>query len=396
MDDFDFSGKRVLVRVDFNSAIINGRIELSERIIAHSKTVKELISKGARIVLLAHQGRPGEHDFTHLNQHAVLLSKALKRKVRFVDDIIGGKAIQSIKRLKRGEVLLLDNVRMLPEEMLNLKPEKHAKSMLVKKLTPLFDIFVSDAFSASHRSHASIVGFALTLPSCAGRVMEKETNALKEFNQIKHPSVYVLSGAKPDDVLNLANYALRNKMADKILAAGFFGLLCLIARGYRLGGEDSFFEKLGYLKLVPKIKSLIKRYDKKILTPRDFAILGNGKRREIELQDLPVSGQLYDIGKETIKEYCEVIKNAEMVFVKGTPGYYEEKEFSLGTETMLKAIEKSGAFSLVGGGHALSAINHFKINKNKISHISLGGGVLMKYLSGEKLPAVEVLKQHQP
>ncbi|GAF99347.1 unnamed protein product, partial [marine sediment metagenome] len=172
LDDFSFKNKRVLVRVDLNSPVVNKKIKLSERLTEHSKTLKELSGKKAKVVVLAHQGRPNEEDFLSLEQHAKLLNKYVK--IKFVNDTLGKKAINAIKNLRSGEILLLENIRFLKEEF---KPSKENK--IVKTLEHLFDIFVNDAFSVSHRSQTSIVGFK-NLEKCAGRVMGQELKSLEK------------------------------------------------------------------------------------------------------------------------------------------------------------------------------------------------------------------------
>ncbi|MCS7106249.1 MAG: phosphoglycerate kinase, partial [Candidatus Aenigmarchaeota archaeon] len=234
LDDVQVANKTVLLRVDINVPydVEKKQIQDSERIREHAKTIKELADKKAKVVILAHQGRKGDPDFIHLDQHAKLLSKYVGKEVQFVDDIIGEKAISKIKGLKPGEILLLDNVRFLDEETEEKSSKDHAKSNLVKKLSKLADIFVNDAFSASHRSHASIVGFTEVLPSYAGRIMEKE---LKSEERALNPlgmNVFVLGGAKPDDCLNIMDYIFKNKPGsiEKVLTCGTVGEIFLAAK----------------------------------------------------------------------------------------------------------------------------------------------------------------------
>lgn len=383
IDDFDFEGKRVLLRVDLNSVVVNGKVKISDRIIEHAKTIKELIEKKARVVVLAHQGRPGDKDFISLKQHAKLLNKYVK--IKFVDDIIGDKAIIAIKNLKNGEALLLDNVRFLKEELDYKKGNK-----FVERLKPLFDIFVSDAFSVTHRKQTSVVGFAEVLPNCLGRTLEKEINAVQNMELSKKPCVYVIGGEKPDDYMSLITYALRNDKVDRILACGLFGQLCLIAKGYNLGGQNKYLEKKGLLGVVSEIRKLL-RYNK-IETPVDMAVNYKGERKDLDLNEFPVKEEIFDIGAKTAKKYGEIIKGAKTILMKGTCGYAQDKRFSQGTRAVLKAIERSDAFSLIGGGHSSTAVKELRINKSRISYISLSGGALIGYLSGEKLPGLEVLR----
>jgi len=218
IDDFDVEGKTVLFRADINSVVIDGRVQMKERIDENAKTIRELSEKKAKVVILAHQGRAGRYDFLPLEQHAQLLRNFVDLK--YIDDIIGPAAREAIKNLDAGEVLLLDNVRMLAEETLDETPEEHAKSVFVRKLSPLADIYINDAFSVAHRSHASVVGFPKVLDAGIGRLMERELSALaRAVHQIERPVVYVLGGAKPEEVFDIIDFALERGV-DSILTTG--------------------------------------------------------------------------------------------------------------------------------------------------------------------------------
>ncbi len=397
MDDFNFKGKVVLVRVDFNSAIDpeTKRILDDTRIRAHGETtIKELSEKGAKTVVLAHQGRPGEPDFISLNQHAEILGKILGKPVKYVDDVYGEKAQKAIKNLKNGEILVLGNVRTCPNEMDKKTPEEHAKSEFIQKLAPLADIFVNDAFSAAHRAHASIVGFTAVLPSAAGRIMERELKALGKVSEApEKPCVYILGGAKADDSLKISDYVLTNKIADHILTGGVIGHLFLAAKGVDLGKPNmGFLEKQGVLGLVPGIQDLMKKFPGKILVPVDLAVEVAGKRKEIVVSELPTDYPIYDVGKETVKKYSEIIGNAKSIVVSGPVGVFENKEFLFGTKKIFGAVASSKGFSLVGGGHTIAAVKEFGL-ADKVGYISTAGGALIEFLMGEKLPGVVALEK---
>jgi phosphoglycerate kinase len=396
LDEAKVANKTVLLRVDINVPYDEEKkqIQDSERIREHAKTIKELAEKGAKVVILAHQGRKGDPDFIHLDQHAKLLSNYVGKEVQFVDDIIGEKAIKKIKALKPGEILLLDNVRFLDEETEEKNSKQHAKSKLVQKLSKLADIFVNDAFSASHRSHASIVGFIEVLPSYAGRIMERELKSEEKALDPLGINVFVLGGAKPDDCLNIMDYMFKNRPGsiEKVLTCGTVGEIFLAAKGYDLGKETKeFFVKKGFDKLIEQAKILLEKYELEIELPIDVAFEENGMRKEISVKDLPVEKLLQDIGSETAKKYSEIIKSARTVVVKGPAGVYEKQGFELGTKLILEAIANSKAFSLIGGGDTLVAMEKLGIDKNKFSYISLGGGALITALSGKEMPGVEAL-----
>lgn len=397
MDDFKFKGKVALVRVDFNSPVDpQTKLLLDDtRIRAHGETtIKELAQKGAKVVILAHQGRPEEPDFIPLKQHAEILGKILGKPVKHVDDVFREKAEKAIKGLKNGEILVLENVRTYPNEQKKGTPEDHAKTDFVQKLAPLADVFVSDAFAAAHRAHASIVGFTAVLPSVAGRIMERELQALRRVSEApEKPCVYVLGGAKADDSLKISKYVLEKGTADHILVGGVVGHLFLAAKGLNLGRPNmAFLEKENLMGLVPGIKALIEAYPDKFGVPVDLAVDIKGKRGEIKTRELPTDHPIYDIGKETIRGYAKIIGGAKSLVVSGPLGVYEREEFRLGTKRVFEAIASSKAFSLAGGGHTIAALGEFGLTE-KISYVSTAGGALIEFLMGEKLPGVAALEK---
>ena len=396
LDDVALKGKVVLVRVDFNSPVDPDTKKLLDdtRIRAHGETtIKELVQKGAKVVILAHQGRPGEPDFISLKQHAERLSEVLGRPVEYVDDLYGETAQNAIKGLKNGEVIVLKNTRTYPEERKSKTPEEHAQSEFIKSLAPLADLFVNDAFSAAHRAHASVVGFSAVLPSVAGRIMERELKALSRvLEKPEKPCVFILGGAKADDSLEISRYVLKNGIADYVLTGGITGHLFLVATGVDLGKPNmEFLEKQKVLDLVPGIQELMKTYPGKVKTPVDVAVEVEGKRQEVSVGSLPTEHPIFDIGTETIKEYGEVIKAAKSIVVSGPPGVYEKEEFLKGTKGLLEAVAESDGFSLVGGGHTVAAVHELGL-ADKMSYISTAGGALIEFLMGKTLPAVAALE----
>ena len=397
LDDFNVKDKVVLVRVDFNSPVDpqTKKILDDTRIRAHGEsTIRELSEKGAKVVILAHQGRPGEPDFIPLEQHAQILGGILGKPVKFVDDVYGEKAKKAIRELKSGEILVLDNVRKFPGERKKASPEEHAKSELVANLAPLADLFVNDAFAAAHRSHASIVGFTAVLPSAAGRIMERELNALSRvLENPEKPCIYILGGAKADDSLKISKYVLDNDIADHVLTAGVTGHLFLAAKGYDLGKPNmDLLKKNELLDLIPGIKELMEKYPGKIETPIDLAIEVDGERKEITLNDLPTNYPIYDIGTKTIEKYKEIIMKAKSIVFSGPPGVFEKDEFRKGTEELFKAIASSKAFSLIGGGHSVAAVKSLGL-ADKMGYISTAGGALIEFLMGRRLPGVAALEE---
>jgi phosphoglycerate kinase len=390
MDDFDVAGKTVLFRADINSVVINGKVQMKERIVENAKTIRELSDKKARVVILAHQGRTGGDDFLPLEQHAQLLSKIVD--LTYIDDIIGPAARAAIKNLDDGEVLLLDNVRMLAEETLLRSPEQHAKSFFVRRLAPLADIYINDAFSVAHRSHASVVGFPKVLDAGVGRLMENELNALERaVHRIERPCVYVLGGVKPEEVFDIIEFALDSREVDYILTAGGIGNIFMYANGMIPMKVDKRL-----LESVSRAKRIQERAGNKIKYPWDLAIELEGKREEIPVEQVKPNQPIYDIGQRTIEKYSEIIRNARTVIMKGPAGFYEKEGFAKGTREIFKAISNSDAFSLLGGGHTSAAISDVGIDKREMTqaHVSLAGGAFLRYLLGDQLPGIEVLKRH--
>jgi phosphoglycerate kinase len=397
LDDVEVKDKVVLVRVDFNSAVDPKTQKILEdaRIRAHAETtIKELAEKGAKVVILAHQGRKGDPDFIPLKQHAEILGKILGKPVKYVDDLYGEKAKDAIKKLKSGEILVLENVRTFAGETKEGTPEERAKTELVKNLAPLADLFVNDAFAAAHRAHASIIGFTAVLPSVAGRIMERELKSLsKVLENPEKPCVFIFGGAKADDSLEISGYVLDKKIADYVLTGGVVGQVFLAAKGVDLGKPNmDLLQKKELTNLLPGIKELMKKYQDKIKTPEDIAVDVNGKRKEISVNELPTSYSMFDIGAKTVQIYAKIIRNAKSIVISGPMGVFENKEFSFGTRKVLEEIANSKAFSLAGGGHTISAIEEFGLTK-KISYISTAGGALIEFLMGKKLPGVTALEK---
>ena len=392
IDDFDIDDATILVRVDLNSPMDpDGNILDDMRIRSHLVTLKDL--ENSKVVLLAHQSRPGKNDFTTMRAHALRMSAYLGREVRYVDDIFGSHARSTISSMKKGNVILLENVRFYSEEMLKRTASEHAQTHMVQQLSPLFDIFLNDAFAVSHRAQLSILGFTETLPSGAGRVMEKEIISLdRGVKEGGSPCIFVLGGAKVDDSLKVAENVLSNSNADRVLLTGIVGNVMLAASGVDIGKINmDFIESQGYLDLIEQGKGLIEKYDGKIGLPVDVALNDNGTRIEVPVNelsknDLPVN----DIGLETIVAFTKEIKNAKTVVLNGPAGVSEIDEFALGTHEIIRSAAKS-EFSIIGGGHISAEVINMGL-ENQFSHLSTGGGACIDYLAGEKLPGIEALK----
>lgn len=391
LDDLDVSGKTVLVRVDVNSPIdlVTGEILDDTRIRECSPTLEELARKKAKVVVLAHQGRPGRKDFAPLERHARLFEKILGRHVKYVRDIFGQVAQDAIRSLKEGEIVLLENVRFHPEELEERPAQEQARTNLVLELSKLADAYVNDAFATAHRSQPSLVGFCLTLPSVAGRLMERELRGLAPALQI-HPCVYVLGGVKADSI-DTAESVLNKGIADFVLTGGLTCLVFLAASGKKLG-EPNFelLEERGLEAEIGRTSRLLGAHGDKIKMPLDVVIDVRGQPKTISVEELPTEFVISDIGTKTVEDYSTLIAEAKTVVARGSPGVFERAGFERGTFGVLKAMADSKAFTIIGGGHMVAATKAAGI-KDRIGHISTGGGASIRLLAGERLPAVEAL-----
>jgi phosphoglycerate kinase len=390
LDDVDVASKRVLVRVDINSPMKPGTDEIMDdsRFVAILDTLKGLGK--SKVAVLSHQGRPGEADFTSMQPHALILKKYLGNRVKFIEDVIGPAAIDAVHKLKNGDVLLLDNARLLSEEVMEGTPELFAKTQLVKRLAPLFDLFVNDAYPAAHRAQASMVGFPEVLTAVAGRSMERELKALnKALYEPDRPSIVVLGGAKVPDKLKILGSMLERGKVDKVLLSGLMGIVFLEASGINLG-EGSRGNLKDFEALKKQAKSLLDKYKSIIMLPKDVALSVDQKRVEVRVDRIPNNAVIMDVGEATIKEYVDQISRAKTIIANGPPGVFEKDDFAKGTRQILKAITDSGGFSVIGGGHLAVLAKEEKI-ENSFGYVSTGGGATLAMLAGQKLPGVEAL-----
>jgi len=393
MGDVVLDDKAVLVRVDFNSPMDdNGNILDDRKIKSHLPTLRSL--EHSRVVLVSHQGRPGDKDYTTLEAHAKLATELLGREVTYEDDIFSSCARNAIKSLAQGEILLLENTRFNAEEIMNRAPEEQAKSQMVKKLYPLFDLFINDAFSVSHRSQCSVVGFTEVLPSVAGILMDKEITALdKGLKCHEHPAIFVLGGAKANDSIKAIFNILKRGGADKILTTGVVATIFMMAMGIDVGEVNrKFIEDKKYMDQISIASKLLKGYSGKIVVPEDVALNNGGERQEVKVDKIKGNLPIADIGRETIENYSKYLKEAKLCVFHGPTGIFELNKFRLGTDELLKAATQA-SYSIAGGGHTLDAIDQLGL-ESKFSHVSIGGGATITYLSGEPLPGITVLKNY--
>jgi len=391
IDDMNLRGKTVLCRLDLNSPMDpNGTILDDSRFRSHITTIKEL--EDSKVVILSHQSRPGKSDFTTNEPHSKQLSKIMRRDVNYIDDIFGSHAIGAIKKMKKGDLILLENTRFYSEESLERTPKEHAKTHMIKRLSTVCDIFMNDAFSVSHRSHLSVTGFTETMPCIAGRVMEKEIDSLSRgLSCSDRPCIYVLGGTKVDDSIKVTKNVLERGCADRVLVTGVVANVFLAAAGIDIGNANiSFIEKQGYLPQIDIARELLGRFGKSIGLPVDVALNINDVRVEEKITNLKTDLLIHDIGIETMVRFSKEISAARTVVMNGPAGVFEKEAFAMGTNEIVKAGTQSG-FSVIGGGHIAAAVEQLGLSA-KYSHVSTGGGACIDFLAGEKLPGIEALK----
>jgi len=336
--------------------------------------------------VIAHQGRKGDADFLSLKQHSKLISKYLGKEIKYVDDLFSNKVIKEINNLREGDSVVLKNVREYKDEMDVSFPSNNFIDF-----SRNFDIYVNDAFSVSHRSQASIVIPPKIIPSCVGIHFIKEVCALSNFD-ISRKGVFLIGGAKVEDYLPIFN-VLKNK-ENIVLASGVLANLLLLIEGIHLGYEEKWLKEKDYLRLIPQLKEILNNHRNQIILPVDFAFRKKG-RIEKTLEDAPFEDKILDVGKNTVVLFKKYIKGAKRIFMKGPLGFSETPLFDYGTLEILKSIAeetKKGAFSLLGGGHLTTTVEKH-LSKSAFSFISVAGGALIAYLSGEELPGIKALQE---
>ena len=395
LTDFNFHDKTVFLRADLNSPVKDGRIISDARFRAVLPTIRHLLEDGAKLVIGTHQSKPYKGDYTTTEEHARILSELLGQEVEYVEDIFGRYAREKIKGLEPGEALILENLRFAAEEVKYKPIEECERTFFVRKLAPLIDYVVNDAFAAAHRSQPSLVGFARLKPMIMGFLMEREVEALtRAYGTDERPRVYVLGGAKVDDSLRVAENVLRNGKADLILTGGLVGHVFTLAKGFHLGDANlEFMEKKGLLGLVDWAEKILDEFYPYVRTPVDFAVDAGG-RVEVDLlsddKRLFDEHPILDIGSRTVEKYRDVLMKAKVIVANGPMGVFEREEFALGTVGVFRAIGESSAFSVVGGGHSIASI--YQHNITGISHVSTGGGAMLSFFAGEKLPVLEAFR----
>lgn len=392
IDALDLDGARVLLRVDANEPVREGRPAGRHRLNAAARSIQALLDQGASVAVLTHQGRPGGEDFISLEGHAEILSEILGRQVTYLPHIDDDEAPKAVRTLDPGEVLLLENVRMAEGETTVTSAAEHADRAWVRALADAADAYVDDAFSVCHRAHASVVAFPSLLPSAAGPALLSELDHLDRFAAEDPPRIAALGGAKLSTTIDFIGHQLATDHLDRVLLAGLPGLLFLEADGHDTGeGTRSTLNEHGALEHLKPARALLNEHRERIELPEDVAVRRSGDRMTLSVEDLPGPGRVLDIGRGTVDRFATYIQDAGAALLHGPPGRFEEPPFERGTNSLLRELSTSDAYTIVGGGHTLSAIDELGIDTDGFDRVSLGGGAMLTYLSEDPLPGCEAL-----
>ncbi|MEM0158789.1 MAG: phosphoglycerate kinase [Thermoplasmataceae archaeon] len=397
MDDFDLGGKTVYLRLDINSPVnpITGEITDQTRFLSHLETIRDL--RSSKVVMVAHQSRPGKSDFTSLRKHAILMERLTGRPVEFVDSLFGSQVDKAVSRMEPGDILMLENSRFYSEEV-DVDPsdiEVMESTNLVKSLSKLFDYYIIDAFPAIHRAQTTLVGFRRLKPNIAGRLIQREVIMLDKFTQEDdRPKIAILGGAKIDDSVRVSWNFLEKGIVDRILAGGVVANAFLWALGKDIGKRNREFimkNNKNYEDIIENCRKILKKHARKVLLPSDFVLNPSGRVIE-EGDQVPDNEILADIGFQTISQFAAEIEKARAIFLNGPMGIYEIEAYSVGTREVLEAVSRSQGLTIAGGGHTLGALEMLGL-ASRITHASTGGGALISYLSGEPMPVLQSLEE---
>ena len=387
--------QRLLVRIDVNAAVEDGTVQDSRRFARHAETIQELLADDHAIALLAHQGRPGRDTFVSLEQHAEILTGHLDHPVEFVPDTDGDDALAAIDGLESGDVLLLENTRMCDGELPEEDPDTKAETELVQTLAPEFDAYVGDAYSAAHRSHASIVGFPRVMDAYAGRVMETEyeANTALRDREFDGTVTMILGGTKAEDAIPIVEQL--DDAVDRFCLGGVVGELFLRADdrdvGYDVDGSALFDHQ--WDEHQETLERVLEAYRDCLHLPTDLAFEDDrGERGETTLEGVSKERPFLDIGSKTAARYTDLVAGSEAVFVKGALGVFEDERFARGTVEVLSATAEADCFSVIGGGDTARAFTLYDLDEADFTRVSIAGGAYVRALTGEPLVGVAVLE----
>jgi phosphoglycerate kinase len=380
--DIDVKGKRVLVRVDFNVPLDQGKVADDTRIRAALPTIQYLTEQGAKVILMSHLGRPKGKvkEDLRLTPVAERLADLLGRPVAMAVDCVGEEVETAVDRLRPGDVLLLENLRFHPGEEAN-------DPRFVSQLASLGEVYVNDAFGTAHRAHASTEGVAHHLPAVAGFLMEKELNFLsKALERPEHPFVAILGGAKISDKIGVVDNLLGK--VDTLLIGGGMANTFLKAQGHQVG--QSLVEE----ESLPLAQELLAKAGRKLVLPVDVVVAdrfdAEAQSKIVSVEEVPANWRILDIGPATVERFAQELYTAKTVVWNGTMGVAEFPRFAAGTEGIIEMLAESQATTIVGGGDTAAAVQQAGLAE-KMTHVSTGGGASLELLEGKVLPGVAAL-----
>jgi phosphoglycerate kinase len=380
--DIDLKGKRVLMRVDFNVPMQNGKVSDDKRIRASLPTIKYVLDQGASLILMSHLGRPkgGPDPEFSLRPAAEVLSSLLGIPVKMAPDSVGAEVEALAKQLKPGEVLMLENTRFHAGE------EKNDLN-LARQMAALAEVYVNDAFGSAHRAHSSTEGVARFLPAVSGFLMEQELEYLgRAVSNPEHPYVAILGGAKISDKISVVETLLSK--ADKLIIGGGMANTFLAAKGYNM--QDSLVETAS----IETAKSIMDKSGDKLLLPVDAVIAdkfeAEANTQVVDVDKIPAGWRMMDIGPNSVEAFKATLKDAKLIVWNGPMGVFEMPKFAEGTFAIAKILADSGATTVIGGGDSASAVKKAGVAK-QMTHVSTGGGASLEFLEGKELPGVAAL-----
>ena len=383
--DLNLTGKRVIIRCDFNVPMKNGEITDDTRIVESLDTIRYAVSERAKVILMSHLGRIKEESDKSKNTLAPVaekLSELLHRPVLYINKTRSDTLIKTVQEMKEGDILLIENTRF---EDLDGKKESSNDEELATYWANLGDIFINDAFGTIHRSHASNVGIGSKLPNAIGFLVEKELKALSRLDNPEHPYIVILGGSKVADKIGVIKNLIEK--ADNIIIGGGMAFTFLKAAGYSIGSSILDEENIEFC------KQMLTNYPGKIILPVDVQAatsLEDENSRIAKINELSTTEKGLDIGPETVQQFCDILKTAKTVVWNGPLGVYENPKYSIGTKEVLKFLTDNNINTILGGGDIVAAASQLGY-KDKVSHASTGGGATLEYLEGKSLPGLEVI-----
>jgi len=380
--DIDIKGKRVLMRVDFNVPMQDGKVTDDKRIKASLPTIQYVLAQGASLILMSHLGRPkgGPDPVFSLKPASEVLAGLLGKPVQMAPDCVGPDVEKMAKALKPGEVLMLENTRFHAGE------EKNDLD-LAKQMAALGEVYVNDAFGSAHRAHSSTEGVARFLPAVSGFLMEQELEYLgRATSNPEHPYIAILGGAKISDKIAVVENLLA--ICDKLIIGGGMANTFLAAKGFNM--QDSLVEAGS----IDTAKSILKKSGNKLLLPVDAVIAdkfeAEANNKVVDVDKVPAGWRIMDIGPKSIEAFKAALKGAKLIVWNGPMGVFEMPKFAEGTFAIAKLLADSGATTVIGGGDSASAVKKAGVAK-QMTHVSTGGGASLEFLEGKELPGVAAL-----